>query len=120
MPTPQLAVEPFEVHVSDDIVSDLRDRLARTRWPDELPGVGWNYGTPRALVQELCEHWRTIFDWRAFEARHNRFPQFVTSIDGQRIHFVHARVAGARGPPLAHHARLAGLVYGVPRRDRTL
>jgi pimeloyl-ACP methyl ester carboxylesterase len=99
-----LAVEPFEVSVPEHVVSDLRDRLARTRWPDQLSGVGWDYGTERSVVQDLCAHWETSFDWRAFEARHNRFPQFLTTVDGQQIHFVHARSPepGARPLLLTH------------------
>ena len=66
-------------------------RLARTRWPDELPGVGWDYGVPLDYVKELAEHWRTGYDWRAWEARLNEYPQFTTTIDGQNIHFLHVR-----------------------------
>ena len=68
-----------------------RTRLARTRWPDELPDVGWDYGVPMEFVAELAEYWRHGYDWRAWEARLNAYPQFTTTIDGQNIHFLHVR-----------------------------
>jgi pimeloyl-ACP methyl ester carboxylesterase len=84
-------VRPFRIEVSDRELDDLRDRLARTRWPDELPGTGWSYGVPLATVKELAEYWRTGFDWRAQEARLNAFPQFTTTVDGTNVHFLHVR-----------------------------
>jgi epoxide hydrolase len=84
-------IRPFRVEVPDAVLEDLRDRLARTRWPDQIPGSGWGYGTDLAYLRELCEYWRTGFDWRAQEDRLNRWPHFLTEIDGQQIHFIHAR-----------------------------
>lgn len=84
-------LQPFRVEVPDAVLDDLRERLARTRWPDQIPDSGWSYGTDRAYLQDLCEYWRTTFDWRAQEARFNRWPHFLTSIDGQQVHFIHAR-----------------------------
>ena len=95
-----LSLDPFEVRVADEVIADLRERLARTRWPDELADVGWDYGTPVELVKDLCDYWRTTFDWRSFEERHNRFPQFVTTIDGQRLHFLHVRSPEPGARPL--------------------
>lgn len=84
-------LRPFRVDVPDAVLDDLRARLANTRWPDQIPGSGWEYGTDLAYLQDLCETWRTTFDWRAQEARFNRWPHFLTDIDGQQVHFVHAR-----------------------------
>jgi pimeloyl-ACP methyl ester carboxylesterase len=84
-------VRPFRIEVADEVLDDLRDRLGRTRWPDQIPGSGWGYGTDRAYLQDLCEHWRTTFDWRAQEERLNRWPHGLTDIDGQTIHLLHAR-----------------------------
>jgi microsomal epoxide hydrolase len=84
-------LRPFRVEVPDAVLDDLRERLARTRWPDQIPGSGWGYGTDLAYLQELCDHWRTKFDWRAQEERFNRWPNFLTDIDGQQVHFIHAR-----------------------------
>jgi pimeloyl-ACP methyl ester carboxylesterase len=84
-------VQPFRIDIPDAALDDLRDRLARTRWPDELPGAGWAYGVPLGYLRELAEYWRAGYDWRAHEARLNRFPQFITAIDGARVHFLHVR-----------------------------
>jgi pimeloyl-ACP methyl ester carboxylesterase len=93
-------VRPFRVAVPEDALDDLRSRLARTRWPDELPGAGWSYGVPVARVRELVDHWRTGYDWRRHEARLNAFPQFTTVIDGQKIHFLHVRSPEPSALPL--------------------
>lgn len=84
-------VQPFRLEVQQSELDDLRDRLARTRWPDELPGVEWAYGVPLAYVRELVDHWLTGYDWRAHEARINAYPQFTTTIDGETVHFLHVR-----------------------------
>jgi pimeloyl-ACP methyl ester carboxylesterase len=84
-------IRPFRVEVSDAVLDDLRDRLARTRWPDQIPGSGWDYGTDLAYLQDLCGYWETKFDWREQEDRFNRWPHFLTDIDGQQIHFIHAK-----------------------------
>jgi pimeloyl-ACP methyl ester carboxylesterase len=84
-------IRPFRIEIPQRDLDDLRDRLARTRWPDQLPGVGWSFGVPLDRVQELAEHWRTEYDWRRHETRLNGFPQFTTEIDGQRVHFLHVR-----------------------------
>ncbi|NUW39388.1 epoxide hydrolase family protein [Nonomuraea rhodomycinica] len=87
--TPQ--IRPFRIDIPQSELDDLRDRLARTRWPDELPGVGWSYGIPVSYVRRLAEYWRTGYDWREHEAALNAYPQFTTEIDGQDIHFLHVR-----------------------------
>ncbi|SNR48703.1 epoxide hydrolase family protein [Actinomadura mexicana] len=106
-------VEPFRLAVPQADLDDLQDRLARTRWADELPetevtdGVrrgpiapGWEYGVPSAYVRPLAEYWRTGFDWRAQEARINGYPQFTTEIDGQNVHFFHVRSPEPGAVPL--------------------
>jgi pimeloyl-ACP methyl ester carboxylesterase len=84
-------IEPFRIDVPQADLDDLRDRLARTRWPDELPGVGRAYGVPLEYLKELAAHWQTGYSWREHEARLNELPQFSTVIDGQKIHFLHVR-----------------------------
>jgi epoxide hydrolase len=84
-------IRPFRIEVPQADLDDLRDRLARTRWPDELPGVGDSYGVPLDRVKALAERWRTEYDWREWEAELNRYQQFTTTIDGQNIHFLHVR-----------------------------
>jgi microsomal epoxide hydrolase len=80
----------FRIQVPDAVLDDLRDRLARTRWPDQIPGSGWGYGTDLEYLRDLCASWET-FDWRAQEARFNRWPHLLTEIDGQQVHAIHAR-----------------------------
>jgi microsomal epoxide hydrolase len=84
-------LRPFRVDVPDAVLADLRDRLTRTRWPDQIPGSGWGYGTDLEYLRDLCETWRTSFDWRKQEERFNRWPHFLTDIDSQQVHFIHAR-----------------------------
>src|SRR5919106_975519 len=84
-------ISPFCIQVPEGDLEDLRQRLARTRWPDELPGVGWDDGVPLGYLRELAEYWRISYDWREHEARLNELPQFTTTIDGQRLHFLHVR-----------------------------
>jgi epoxide hydrolase len=84
-------LRPFRVDIPQTDLDDLDERLGRVRWPDELPGVDWRYGVPMEYVRELVDYWRSGYDWRAHEARINEHPQFVTTIDGQQVHFLHVR-----------------------------
>ena len=91
---------PFTIDVPQADLNDLRQRLSRTRFPQDLPGVDWSQGTPTAALREYVAAWRDEFDWRTVEARFNRYPQFITAIDGQRIHFLHIRSEVADATPL--------------------
>ena len=84
-------IRPFPIAIPEDDLDDLRHRLAGTRWPDQPPGVGWARGVPLDYLKELAAYWADGFDWRKQEARLNELPQFVTSMDGQDIHFLHVR-----------------------------
>jgi hypothetical protein len=84
-------IRPFRIDIPQADLDDLKYRLARTRWPDELPGVSWSRGVPLDYLKELAEYWADGFDWCRQEAKLNEFPQFVTTIDGQDIHFLHVR-----------------------------
>jgi epoxide hydrolase len=84
-------ITPFRIDVRDADLDDLRRRLRQTRWPDPETVDDWSQGIPLAYVRDLCGYWLDRYDWRAAEARLNRFPQFRTEIDGVDIHFVHAR-----------------------------
>jgi len=90
-PSDTTEIRPFQVAIPQADLDDLGDRLARTRWPDELPDVGWSRGVPLGYLRDLAEYWRDGYDWRAREAELNRFPQFTTTIDGQPVHFLHVR-----------------------------
>ena len=93
-------IQPYEVHVSDDTLDDLRNRLNNTRWPDELEDVGWDYGSSLAYIRELCEYWADGFDWRAQERAINEFDHYKADVDGLGIHYVHARGKGPDPIPL--------------------
>jgi epoxide hydrolase len=93
-------IQPFRIDIPKNDVDDLRDRLARTRWPDELPGVGWSRGVPPGYLKDLADYWRTDYDWRGHEGKLNEFPQFTTVIDGQMIHFLHVRSPEPSALPL--------------------
>lgn len=94
------AINPFKIAVSDDVLNDLRSRLRHTRWPDAQVVDDWSQGTPLAWLQSICRYWADGYDWRAREAKLNRFAQFTTDIDGLLIHFVHARSLHANAMPL--------------------
>jgi microsomal epoxide hydrolase len=94
------APAPFRIDVPEAELADLRERLARTRMPDQIPGSGWGYGTDSAYLAELCAYWRDEFDWRRQEALLNRFDHFTTGIDGQRLHFIHRRSPVPDAQPL--------------------
>jgi pimeloyl-ACP methyl ester carboxylesterase len=84
-------MRPFRVEIPQEALDDLRARLDATRWPAETPDVGWSRGVPQTYLRELAEYWRTEYNWRATEARINEFPQFITTIEGANIHFLHVR-----------------------------
>lgn len=91
---------PFEIAVPDAVLTDLRDRLARTRWPDQDVEAPWEAGADVGYVRELCDYWRDGYDWRAHEARLNRFPGFLAEVDGVELHFWHVKGKGPSPTPL--------------------
>jgi microsomal epoxide hydrolase len=94
------APKPFTLHIPDDAIADLRERLARTRWPDEPPLPPWSTGTSVAYLQSLVEYWRSGFDWRAWEAKLNGFRQFTVSIGGIELHVIHQPATSPKALPL--------------------
>jgi microsomal epoxide hydrolase len=95
-----MALQPFKIRVPDDVLDDLRARLARVRWPDEVPDGGWRYGTDLTYMKELCAYWLDKYDWRAHEAKLNALPQFTTPVGGVDVHFVQVRGVGPKAFPL--------------------
>lgn len=91
---------PFRSQVPQATIDDLKDRLARTRFPDQLEGAGWSYGSDLAYVRDLCAYWRDRFNWRAAEDRFNSFLQFITELDGEQVHFYHIRSPEPDAVPL--------------------
>src|SRR5215216_4354776 len=101
------ALRPFRIDIPQADLNDLNDRLARTRLPQQLPGIGWSRGVPLDYLRGLIEYWRIGFDWRAQEAKLNAYPQFTTVIDGQAIHFLHVQSPEPEALPLI-------LTHGYP------
>jgi len=94
------AIRPFEIHISDKELDDLRRRLGATRWPDKETVDDWSQGTPLAYVKDVCEYWRNDYDWRRLESTLNTYPQFLTNIEGLDIHFLHIRSPHENALPL--------------------
>jgi pimeloyl-ACP methyl ester carboxylesterase len=95
-----LRTTPFSIQIEAEVLSDLRERIQRTRWPDQAPGAAWEQGTDLKYLKELLAYWAGEFDWRAQERRLNAASQFVAVLDGVNIHFVHERAKSGSGIPL--------------------
>src|SRR4026209_2961732 len=107
-PSGRDAIVPFRIQVPDAVLTDLKQRLGRKRFPDAIPGSDWDYGTNLPYLKALVAYWRDTFDWRAAERRLNQFEQFKTNIDGLDIHFIHRRSRNPNALPLV-------LTHGWPR-----
>ncbi|MGI9146388.1 MAG: epoxide hydrolase family protein [Chloroflexota bacterium] len=95
------ALRVFQLRVTNEILTDLHERLSRIRWPDEAPdSPAWQYGTDLTYLQRLVAYWRDGYDWRAQEALLNSFPQYVAPVAGVDVHFLHARGVGPNPLPL--------------------
>jgi pimeloyl-ACP methyl ester carboxylesterase len=100
-------IRPFRIEIPETEIADLRDRVNRARIPAQSATIGWERGMPVDYLKTLADYWVTDFDWRAQEAKLNNYPQFTTEIDGQTIHFIHARSAEPDATPLM-------LLHGYP------
>lgn len=95
-----MPVEPFQIHIAQSVLYDLRTRLEQTRWPDAAEEAGWNYGTDREYLQQILSYWSREFDWRKQEKYLNGFSQFRADVGGLAIHFIRERGRGPRPMPL--------------------
>ncbi len=95
-----MSVQSFQIKVPQQVLVDLRERIERTRWPDEIMSSGWNYGANLAYMKELAEYWLNKFDWRKTENGINAYPNFIAEIDGYKVHFLHIRGRGRKSIPL--------------------
>jgi pimeloyl-ACP methyl ester carboxylesterase len=98
---------PFTIAVPETILDDLRERLARTRWPAEADTTGWQLGIPLGYMRELADRWQHTYDWRKHEAALNAFSHFRAEVDGVGIHFIHERGHGPNPTPIL-------LIHGFP------
>ena len=93
-------IRPYRIDIPQADLDDLAQRLARTRWSEQLPGPDWQRGVPVGYLTDLARYWVTSYDWRKQEALINAYPQFMTEIDGQDVHFLHVRSAEPGALPL--------------------
>ena len=91
---------PFTIAVADDVLADIRARVAAFPWHEAPEGGGWSHGTDLGYMRELAAYWLDAYDWRAAEASFNRLPQFVAAVDGLDIHYIHVRGSGRNPLPL--------------------
>jgi len=95
-----MQIDPFQISISQEILDDLRERLERARWPDEVQGADWRYGASLEYMKELANYWLTKFDWRAQEQWINSFANYQTLVSDLHIHFIHERGKGPNPIPL--------------------
>src|SRR5438034_431333 len=95
-----MSIQPFTIQIPQATLDDLQQRLAHMRWPDEVEGAEWEYGTNLQYIKELTDYWHHTYDWRKHEAELNAFAQFKTDINGQGIHFIHEHGKGPNPLPL--------------------
>ncbi|HEY4109942.1 epoxide hydrolase family protein [Puia sp.] len=102
-----VSIEPYTISISPFVIEDLRERIGRARWPDEIGGSGWRYGTNEEYLKQLCTHWANGFDWKEQEDQLNALHHFRATIDGINLHFVHEKGKGRKRVPLM-------LIHGWP------
>ncbi|HSD58132.1 MAG TPA: epoxide hydrolase [Methanotrichaceae archaeon] len=95
-----MSLESFHIKIPQETLDDLKKRLERTRWPDEVKGSGWSMGTNLDYMKELADYWQHKYDWRKHEAKLNKFNQFKTKVDGTEIHFIHERSKNPNSTPI--------------------
>lgn len=95
-----MKAQPFHINVAQSVLDDLKERLADTRWSDEVEGADWDYGTKLNYLKELADYWLHEFDWRKQEAMLNQFPQYKATVDGLNIHFIYQKGKGPNPIPL--------------------
>ena len=94
------AIRPFHFTASKEALADMRKRIAATRWPEKETVTDASQGVQLATMQKLARYWATDYDWRKCEAKLKALPQFVTTIDGLDIHFIHVRSKNANALPI--------------------
>ena len=94
------SIEPFTIHLADDVLEDLRARILATRWPDPAPGPAWGQGSDLDELRATLAYWADGFDWRSRERALNAFPQSLVTIDDVPTHVVHQRAASGTGIPI--------------------
>lgn len=104
-------MKPFKIDVPDAVLDDLQDRLARVRFPDQLKGADWDYGTEISYMEELVEYWRTGYDWRLNETELNRWEHYTSRVNGLNLHYIHHRSPNPDAMPLLIQHGWPGSIY---------
>jgi pimeloyl-ACP methyl ester carboxylesterase len=104
-------LQRFKIDVPDSVLTDLADRLARTRFPDQLEDAGWDYGSELSYVKELVAYWRSKYDWRTHERALNQFEHWKTKVRDLDLHFIHQRSKEPSAMPLLITHGWPGSVY---------
>ena len=102
---------PFTIAVPEEVLSDLRQRLAATRWPDEMPGSGWQYGSNLGYIKDLVAYWQHDYDWRAQERLLNGFAHYRVRLDDITLHYIHQPGVGPAPLPLLLSHGWPGSIY---------
>ncbi|MDB5127562.1 epoxide hydrolase family protein [Mucilaginibacter sp.] len=95
-----MEISPFKVAIPGQQITDLNNRLLNTRWPDEIDGAGWTYGTNLSYLKNLCTYWTNDYSWRKTENDINSYDNFIAGVDGYQIHFIHVKGKGSKSVPL--------------------
>ena len=114
-----MIIKPFAINVSKDEISDLKDRLKNTRWPESLETDNWSRGVPKAYLKKIASYWENEYDWKKHEDKINSYPQFIAEIEGQPIHFIHVESSEPNATPLLlNHGYPGSIVEILPLIDR--
>jgi len=112
---PSTSPRPFTIAVPEHVLDDLRERLRRTRFPGPIAGGGWDYGTDLGYMRDLVKYWTDHYDWRLAETALNGMAQFLATVDGLDLHFVHVKGKGPRPLPLLFSHGWPGSFWEVHR-----
>ncbi len=93
-------IKKIEIQIAQQHLDKLKEKIRNTRWPDEIEGSGWNYGASLSYMKELADFWLNVYDWRRTESEINRYPNYIATIDGFKIHFQHIKGTGQKNVPL--------------------
>lgn len=93
-------IKKIEIQIAQQHLDKLKEKIRNTRWPDEIEGSGWNYGASLYYMKELADFWLNVYDWRRTESEINRYPNYIATIDGFKIHFQHIKGTGQKNIPL--------------------
>ncbi|GAA0359309.1 hypothetical protein GCM10008932_09900 [Alkalibacterium iburiense] len=106
-----MKITPYTINISNKEIDDLKMRLGMTRFPDEIPNTGWQYGIPLSLLKEVSDYWEEEFDWRKVEKKLNAFSNYKVNIDGIDIYFIYERGSGDNSIPILIPHGYPGSVY---------